>query len=197
MRAADGRAGGRSHGQYTAHAHRCLKRNVGNGLPQGVERVDGDGFAALVGQEGEPLFEVGKLAGVAFRHDQGMVRARQQQHGVHPGSLAHEALGDCGDLLSRRCPGQVPRKLVERARFALPAERNVRLPAEPRRQLRGDERHGEHDAERDDVLHVADRERKARRHEQEVEQQDRETAASTAGPRPARTPPAAPSAGRA
>jgi hypothetical protein len=75
-------------------------------------------------------------------------------------------------LLGHQHARQIARYLEQRARAGLPMGRDARLKAQARGELARDEPDSQHHRERQQILDVRDRERHARRDEEEVERGD-------------------------
>ena len=85
---------------------------------------------------------------------------------------ADEFLGRLDHVFGLQQARHVTRKFVQHPRTFLAIRRDARLIAQTRRHLAGDQRDDQHDGERQQVLEVADCERKAGRHEKEIERRD-------------------------
>ena len=81
-------------------------------------------------------------------------------------------IADPDHLLDLHRTGQCARQFIERGRALLAVQRHARLEPQTRGELPRDQTHRQHDEKREQVLHVAHRERKAGRHEEEIEGTD-------------------------
>ena len=132
-----------------------------------------------VGAEARGLrLVVGPLRGAEFdceggaaivAHGEPLVLVRNQHGHVRPEGLRDDASGGVDHLLGLQQARQIAREFVERARALLAVRRDSRLITQAGGHLADDERNRQHHGEGQQVLHIAHREGKPRRHEEEIE----------------------------
>ena len=106
--------------------------------------------------------------GARGAHQQASAGVRQQQRRARAECALNRLVADFHHLFDLHRPGQVSRYFKQRARPFLAMRGHARLKSQARRQLSGDQTHRQHDAEGQQVLHVGDGKRKARRHKEKI-----------------------------
>ena len=161
----------RLQGQHAARAHRCLQRQVEPGAAgQGVGAQAGD-LVVVERPLGGADVERALVRGRA-RHLQPLLQVEQEHMGAAMEFAPDRAFGDLDALLGHQHARQIACHLEQCARARLAVRRDARLKAQPGRELPGDQADRKHHREGQQVLHIADRERQARRNEKVVERRD-------------------------
>ena len=103
------------------------------------------------------------------RHHQLVGRVGCKHHGPPAEVALHRRRSELLHLRTEQSSGKIAGQLEQRLRAALAAGRNAGLVAQARRELPRQQADDQHHGKGDDILHIADRERKAGRNEEKIE----------------------------
>ncbi len=121
-----------------------------------------------------PMLTAGRPLAEGSGRLQPVVVVGQQESGFGTQFGHDEAFADFGNLLGHQRRRKITRHFIERADALFPPRRYLGLVFRAGRQLAGDQANDQHDGKSHQVLHVADREGKAGRNEEKVENGNRQ-----------------------
>ena len=155
--------------QYPAHAHRGVQGDVVPGVGRQCRGGQTGGLGIAKSPVGNGPVEVRWQQG---GQGQAVVRIGQQHQGLPAKIALHGRSAELGHLFALQCCRELARQLKQRLCAALAAGGNAGLKAQPGGQLPREQAHRQHHGKGQQVLHIADRKRKAWRHEKEVKSCD-------------------------
>ena len=151
--------------QHSAHAHWRAQRHVVPGLRR---KCCGSQARALRVSK-SPVRHAGIKARLQIGWQRQLVmRVGCQDKGMPTEGAPNRSLAQFRHLRAQQSSRQVSRQFEQRLRAAFAAARNVGLKTQARGQLPDEQSHRKHYRKCQQVLHVANRKRKSRRHEEEV-----------------------------